>query len=686
MAVSSTATDYSGLGTGASATYGTGIYANASNQIKVYAGSVLQTLGVNYSLNGLGAAAGVNVVGTFANGAVVYIERVTPITQLVDTQNNETILEDVLDAEFDKLTMIAQELSGKAGRALLFPKGESGQTLPAAAARANLYPVFDAAGNLILSTGAGTDGALRADLANPSNTLVRTKRTSLLTAAEYRTLAAKAADRFDFRDMLGADTTGANSMTTTLAAAAAEAKSSGDVLHIPKGIITLDAVVTVGSGTRIRGVGVVPYTTLADGGSRGAGAWFHLAHSGKGFIAADTGFAAGIEFEGIGTYRDQPAVAPGWTPNAHDFDFDNQGAHLLMRNCCLLNPTKGFLQSSGPAGRTQLERVFGQPFSIGVQCDTSYDGFVINNMRWWPFWSNDAYTKAFTKANRKGIYFRHCDNPYVAGYFNIFSKNGICIGSHPNGTTNSALFINPEHDLFGGIALYYEAGADGAYVKQIGGYSYGEANTGAGVESAANNTKTHLVGHKFAALQNRAILLDTGSNNVAVVDGPEVRDWNVANGGFEAFASANTGNKIYLNGHVIRSGGNGAAITNTNLGGIMSEEFVTQSGLGVTAQTGSITTATASGRFRRRSRSIKADVSVTVTANGTGAGDLRVSLPIASTAGRNTYFTGRNITTGQQVQGIVNSSTATITTPGNAYPIASGQTIEFTVEYECDAL
>lgn len=148
MAVESTATDYSGLGTGASATYGTGIYANASDQIKVYADSVLQTLGVNYSLNGLGASTGVNVIGTFANGAAVYIERVTPFTQLVDTQNNETILEDVLDGQFDKLTMIAQEIGGKVGRAILFPKGEAGPTLPAAASRASKFLGFDALGAL----------------------------------------------------------------------------------------------------------------------------------------------------------------------------------------------------------------------------------------------------------------------------------------------------------------------------------------------------------------------------------------------------------------------------------------------------------------------------------------------------------------------------------------------------------
>lgn len=192
MAVSSTATDYSGLGTGASATYGTGIYANASDQIKVYANGVLQTLGVNYSLNGIGDGTGVNVVGSFANGATVYIERVTPITQLVNTQNNETILEDVLDAEFDKLTMIAQEADGKLLRALLVPKGETAAEMPSAATRANKVLAFDGSGNPIPVT--NHDDAVVAAAGSASAALAAQ---AAAEAALANTLAAY--DSFDDR-------------------------------------------------------------------------------------------------------------------------------------------------------------------------------------------------------------------------------------------------------------------------------------------------------------------------------------------------------------------------------------------------------------------------------------------------------------------------------------------------------
>lgn len=135
MAVELTDTDASFVGTGISSTYAASIYANDDDQIKVYVDTVLKTLGDDYVLNGLGSAAGISVVATFPLNSAVYIERATPRKQEVDTLNNETILEDVLDTSLDKLTMIAQEVGGQADRAITVPKGESGFVLPVATSR-----------------------------------------------------------------------------------------------------------------------------------------------------------------------------------------------------------------------------------------------------------------------------------------------------------------------------------------------------------------------------------------------------------------------------------------------------------------------------------------------------------------------------------------------------------------------
>lgn len=253
MAVSITATDYSGVGTGASATYGTGIYANASDQIKVYVAGVLKTLGADYTLNNLGGSAGVDVVGTFTNGAAVYIERVTPITQLVDTQNNETILEDVLDAEFDKLTMIAQELNGKASRALLVPKGETGGTLPASASRVGKFLTWDSFGNPIVSSGTGTDAGLRTDLAASSGSgLLGWLRAA--TGAVTKFVSTKLGFRLDAEDFFPNNWVPAtDDVTTYLQAAINEAAASGRTLYLPAAFKC--GALTVPANTHLLGVG-----------------------------------------------------------------------------------------------------------------------------------------------------------------------------------------------------------------------------------------------------------------------------------------------------------------------------------------------------------------------------------------------------------------------------------------------
>lgn len=163
MAVETTVTSANFTGTGASATYAPGFYVNSSDQVRVFVDDVLQTIGDDYVVNQVGVSAGCSIVGTFPLGADVYIERRTPITQLIDTQNNETILEDVLDAGFDKLTMIAQEIGGRVDRAILFPQGETGYMLPAPAMRAGRAFGFDLAGAatlLALTAGVVTDSAV----------------------------------------------------------------------------------------------------------------------------------------------------------------------------------------------------------------------------------------------------------------------------------------------------------------------------------------------------------------------------------------------------------------------------------------------------------------------------------------------------------------------------------------------
>lgn len=258
MAVETTPIDATFTGTGVSSTYSPGFYANTIDQVIVTVNGVLQTVGDDYVLNGLGDPDGIDIVAIFGSGAVVYVERDTPITQEVDTQNNETILEDVLDGALDKLTMIAQEIDGKTDRAILVPKGEEGFVLPAEADRANKFIAFDADGDVILSNGPGTDSGLRTDLASPIGT-------ALVLASWGDTLENALRYRRDIHFHLPAGfvTDGSVDYSTQIQAAIDLYSPDGAVIHFPKG--TYKANVILKRGITLKGAGqretiIVPAT------------------------------------------------------------------------------------------------------------------------------------------------------------------------------------------------------------------------------------------------------------------------------------------------------------------------------------------------------------------------------------------------------------------------------------------
>ena len=124
MPVSNTAArnSYTGNGVTTSFTYAFRIL--DQTHIAVYLNGVLQASG--FSVTGVGANVGGTVVFTVApaNGVAVTLVRNVPFDQLVDTVNNETILENVFDTAVDKLTMIAQQLRDLIGRSPTLGQGD----------------------------------------------------------------------------------------------------------------------------------------------------------------------------------------------------------------------------------------------------------------------------------------------------------------------------------------------------------------------------------------------------------------------------------------------------------------------------------------------------------------------------------------------------------------------------------
>jgi len=105
----------------------------------------------------------------------------------------------------------------------------------------------------------------------------------------------------------------------------------------------------------------------------------------------------------------------------------------------------------------------------------------------------------------------------------------------------------------------------------------------------------------------------------------------------------------------------------------------------ITAESGTITSFTASGTYTKIGNTVRATFTATITDNGTGASVLNATLPFATAnVGEMSVGSGRNNATGNmlQVWAFQGSSTAKIYLYDNSYPVATGSVIYCTVVYQ----
>lgn len=106
----------------------------------------------------------------------------------------------------------------------------------------------------------------------------------------------------------------------------------------------------------------------------------------------------------------------------------------------------------------------------------------------------------------------------------------------------------------------------------------------------------------------------------------------------------------------------------------------------IAATSGTITTASASGRYLRRGNIIFLRLNIVVTTNGTGAGALTATLPVNSVGSIGSMMNGKELAlTGKQVAGFIDgggTSTAAFQFYDGTYPGANGHVITAFGAYE----
>lgn len=132
--------------------------------VDVVSGNPTVIAPANYTVTGAGSPYGGTVTYPLSGAAVtsayyVVIERVLPLEQETDLQNQGAVYPVAIENALDYLTMLTQQLQDQLNRAIIFSVADTIEvTLPSAAARAGLFLGFDSNGDPVALDGltAGT--------------------------------------------------------------------------------------------------------------------------------------------------------------------------------------------------------------------------------------------------------------------------------------------------------------------------------------------------------------------------------------------------------------------------------------------------------------------------------------------------------------------------------------------------
>ncbi|WP_175757597.1 hypothetical protein [Burkholderia cepacia] len=478
-------------------------------------------------------------------------------------------------------------------------------------------------------------------------------------------------------DSTGKNGTGTDD-TSAIQAAFTWAQTAGCDLFIPAGkIFRTTQPLSILAPMCLRGITANPAN--AGGTALGGGSWLYFNHAGKGIQAlATNGSYEGLTLSGFGIARDQPTIAPGWTPNNNDFDFySNQIDDITIEDVLFLNPTQGIYINQTNNGRANFYKLRMQPMKVGIQVDGMYDVMRMENIQFWSFWSiNDTNVPNYTRANMDCIRLYRVDNPILSNIFGIHCYSLIRVAQSAVGTVAKLHGTNIDADQ-AKFGIWYDSSVTNGSSAQIANFTYqGTTPPVTGSEAlyiAAAGVQTEINGLSAISMGRSAIDVN-GSNSTVRVSNFRAQIYDQDSGANVPAVQCATGNRVFIEGwpDIGADGGTGGRYSEN--GTISVDEWRAYTST-LSSSSGTITTpGTVQAFYKQFNNSVRLRLLANITTNGTGAGSVRATLPTWYSPPSNFSGAGKERANGKTISIDVQAgqSFMNIVNYDNTYPGSNG--------------
>ncbi len=351
------------------------------------------------------------------------------------------------------------------------------------------------------------------------------------------------------------------------------AKFLGKKIFAPAGIYRFNAAVTIDASVSIEGEGWQPYKLYPGGtipSTRGGGTWFHITHTNAplfNIVRPSGGRCSGVFLKSFGMFQDHPAIGVGWAPTIYDFCIKATSVDDVFCESLYFHGCYRAVQMTGslslPAGRLRCKQILGQVFSLGIDLDFSVDVSVLDDIHFWPFWSDNANVLKWQRTNGTAIRSARNDNAKFSNIFAYGYRTGLLMtGTAGVGVTSRLLANNLGFDDCPRGFHFTSAGAGGTasfsdcYVAANPvAYGGGEPNADLMIVEGINYI-IRFSNLRLSNSQANAVFVNAAGCDVMFVNS-WFDQWNISGAGFAGINVAAGSNARLSNNRATQ--GNGSA-------------------------------------------------------------------------------------------------------------------------------